>query len=327
MRILIIGGTGPTGSFMVEELLSRGHQVTIYHTGAHEVSFSSPVEHIHGDPRELGDLQRDLGGRSFDAAVNTSARIRHAIEVLRGRVERLVAISGMGVYRDLYAGMPVPIPEEAPLHAAPSGNRFYYNVVQGERAVMEAHEQGHFRATLLRYPLIYGPRAIPPFDWYWVKRVLDGRPWVLLPGEGLTLPQRGYARNLAHAVVLALESPQAAGQVYNTGDERCLTVRALAQAVAEALGHRWELVSVPFAQAPPGNPFATPCHTLLDLSKIKAELGYRDMVEAEEATRQTALWLREHPPAEGDLDPRYFQQAFHYEEEDRIVQRLRAQTS
>jgi nucleoside-diphosphate-sugar epimerase len=286
------------------------------------VEFSSPVEHIHGNPRELEDLRADLENRSFDVAVNTAGRIHHVIEVLRGRTERLVAISGMGVYRDLYAGMPVPIPEDAPLHDDPSGNRFYYNVAQGEQAVMGAHEQDYFAATVLRYPLIYGPRAIPPFDWYWVKRVLDRRPWVLLPGDGLTLPQRGHARNLAHAVVLALESPQAAGQIYNTGDERSLTVRTLAKLVSEALGHLWELVSVPFDQTPPGNPFATPCHTLLDLSKIKAELGYRDLVGAEEATCQTALWQQENPPAKKDLDPRYFQQAFDYEEEDRIVRRM-----
>ncbi len=192
---------------------------------------------------------------------------------------------------------------------------------------MEAHRQGYFAATVLRYPLIYGPRAIPPFDWYWVKRVLDRRPWVLLPGDGLTLPQRGYARNLAHAVVLALESPKATGQTYNTGDERCLTVQALAQLVAEALGHRWEMIPVTFEEAPPGNPFATPCHTLLDLSKIKTELGYRDLVEPGEATRETALWLQENPPAEADLDLRYFQQAFDYEEEDRIVHRLEPKTS
>ena len=49
MKALVIGGTGPTGPFIVNGLLARGYQVTIYHRGTHEIDFSGPVEHLHGD--------------------------------------------------------------------------------------------------------------------------------------------------------------------------------------------------------------------------------------------------------------------------------------
>ena len=38
MSTLVIGGTGPTGPFVVNGLLERGHDVTICHTGNHEVA-------------------------------------------------------------------------------------------------------------------------------------------------------------------------------------------------------------------------------------------------------------------------------------------------
>ena len=38
MRALVIGGTGPTGHFVVNGLIARGFEVSILHTGNHEVA-------------------------------------------------------------------------------------------------------------------------------------------------------------------------------------------------------------------------------------------------------------------------------------------------
>ena len=51
MQALVIGGTGPTGHFIVNGLIARGFDVTILHTGRHEVDEIPPsVEHIHTNP-------------------------------------------------------------------------------------------------------------------------------------------------------------------------------------------------------------------------------------------------------------------------------------
>ena len=51
MKALVVGGTGPTGPFIVKGLLQRGYEVSIFHRGNHEVEEIPPeVEHIHGDP-------------------------------------------------------------------------------------------------------------------------------------------------------------------------------------------------------------------------------------------------------------------------------------
>ena len=51
MRALVVGGTGPTGPFIVNGLRDRGYGVTIFHRGTHEIpEIPDEVEHIHGDP-------------------------------------------------------------------------------------------------------------------------------------------------------------------------------------------------------------------------------------------------------------------------------------
>ena len=47
---LVVGGTGPTGPFIVNGLIDRGYEVTILHSGFHEVEFKQEIEHIHNDP-------------------------------------------------------------------------------------------------------------------------------------------------------------------------------------------------------------------------------------------------------------------------------------
>ena len=51
MRALVIGGTGPTGHFIVNGLRERGYRVAILHRGRHELpEIPDDVEHIHTDP-------------------------------------------------------------------------------------------------------------------------------------------------------------------------------------------------------------------------------------------------------------------------------------
>jgi len=60
MKALITGGTGPTGPFVVEGLLKRGYEVTIFHRGTHEAELPQEVEHIHGDPHFEETIEASL---------------------------------------------------------------------------------------------------------------------------------------------------------------------------------------------------------------------------------------------------------------------------
>lgn len=323
-KALVIGGTGPTGVPIVENLLRAGFEVTIYHTGNHERSFTRPVHHVHGDPRDRDRIASDLGERQFDLTISTSGRLRYLAQHLARRTRRFVAITGLpayhrGMVRPGETGLPMPIPETDPVVEDPSEG-YGHAVAQGEKLMLQLHNQGAFEATIVRYTGVYGPYSYVPFEWYWVRRIRDGRQHILLEGDGLGLPQRGCSENLAHAVTLAATSPRAAGQVYNAGDERTLTLRALTELIAEALGHHWEVVSVPLTIGPCRNPLVQRQHTLLDLHKLRSELGYRDLVSVEEATARTVRWMAEHPYPYGGLEEANLgEHAFDYGEEDRYI--------
>jgi nucleoside-diphosphate-sugar epimerase len=327
MHALVIGGTGPTGHFIVNGLRARGFRVTIFHSGRHEVPEIPPdVAHLHGDPFAPGAIEAALGAERFDVCVATYGRLRRVAEAMVGRCARFVSIGGVPAYRGFMnpalfepAGLPVPVREDAPKVEQEAEDAKGFRIVKTEAAVFAVQPE----ATHFRYPYVYGPYQPLPREWCIVRRVLDKRPVIVLPDAGLTLHHFGYAENLAHAVLLAVDRPEAArGQVYHCADEEVLSIRQVVEIVAGALGHRFEIVSLPWELALPARPLLaqpSPTHRVLDLSKIRGELGYRDVVPAREALARTARWLVEHPPAPGGLEETVLQDPFDYAAEDRLV--------
>src|SRR5215469_17867856 len=133
------------------------------------------------------------------------------------------------------AGMPIPTAEDAPLVSIETEDPKGWRVVQTEQAVFDHHPH----ATHFRYPLLYGPYQVAPREWCIVRRILDGRP-IIMPDDGLTLNHSAYVENAAHAVLLAVDRPEKArGQIYNCGDERLLTLRQIAEVIADASTGDW----------------------------------------------------------------------------------------
>ncbi|MBR12042.1 MAG: epimerase, partial [Acidimicrobiaceae bacterium] len=66
---LVVGGTGPTGPSIVRGLEKRGMQVTVFHTGRHELDEVAHVQHLHGDPFSAEGIADTLGDRTFDVVV------------------------------------------------------------------------------------------------------------------------------------------------------------------------------------------------------------------------------------------------------------------
>ncbi len=293
LKSLVIGGTGPTGHFVVNGLLRRGHTVSILHTGRHEVAeIPAQVEHIHTDPFDGAALEAALAGRTFDLTIAAYGRLRSTCEVMRGKTERFISIGGVPAYRGysnpsvlMPHGLPVPIAEEWPKSTDRSEDEKGYRVFRSESVVFESHPT----ATHFRYPLVYGPYQLVPREWCIVRRIRDRRPYIVLADGGLTLHHCGYAENIAHAVLLAVDRPDAAaGQVYNCGDADALTLRQVVDVVADALDHRWDVISIPYELAACARPLVgqpTNTHRVFDLTKLKTELGYTDVVAATRRVR------------------------------------------
>jgi nucleoside-diphosphate-sugar epimerase len=328
-RALVVGGTGPTGPFVVGGLCQRGYSVTMVHTGRHERSeIPADVTHVHTDPFDRRLLADALGDDTFDVGIVMYGRLRDVAEVLVGRVERLVTVGGMPVL-DGYGnpgersptGMLVPTSESAPTIDPGSGpgNEKAMRMVETEQAVFAAHPS----ATHLRYPVVYGPHQLLPREWMVVRRILDGRRRMILPDGGLYLCSAVYAENAAHAVLLSVDQPEhAAGEIYHVGDETTPTLRQVVEIVASALDHRFELVDMPYELALPAHPLmmrAGAFHRYTPPTKLVEQLGYRDRVSSYEALAHTARWLRAHPLEQGGTIERSLQDPYDYAAEDALM--------
>jgi nucleoside-diphosphate-sugar epimerase len=326
-RVLVIGGTGPTGIPIVQGLVDRGWDVTILHRGTHErAETPSVVAHLHHDPYDADDLRRALEGRTYDVIIAMYGRLRRIAELTVGKTGRFVSVGGVPAIRGwmnpfLFEpnGLPVPAAEHHPTVREPAEDEKGYRVAQTEEAVFRHHPA----AAHFRYPYVYGPHQVVPREWSIVRRILDGRSRIVVADDGLTLHHHGYTENLAHAVLLGVEQPDAAaGKVFNAADEEVLSVRQVVELCASALEHDLEIVSMPWDLATPARPLLAqplPTHRVLDLTRLKAVLGYRDVLPARDAIARTARWLAAHPIAPGAQEEKVLTDPFDYAAEDQLM--------
>lgn len=333
MKALVIGGTGPSGPYIVNGLLARRHDVTILHGGQHEVEFAQPVEHIHTDPHFAETLAPALEGRSFDIVIATYGRMRIIADLLKGKTGRFIGAGGAGIYARFDdprwgpLGPPTMVAEDGPRCDDPSGPKFNYLMWVTEETVMRAHREGHYIATYVRYPSIYGAHAPANPDWSIVRRILDGRRRLIVPANGV-LKRRGSARNVAHALLLAVDKPaESGGQIYNVRDEHQYTQRQYVDFIAHHLKHDCEIVEVPptLAQKVYKGSASRPRWMVeYDIGKIRSELGYRDLITPAQALADAVDWLVANRPEPGGEIERQLGDPFAYAAEDAMLEAYKA---
>ncbi len=329
MKALVIGGTGPSGPYIVNGLLARGLEVSILHGGQHEVEFMQPVEHIHTDPHFAETLTPALAGRTFDIVLATYGRMRIIAELLKGRTGRFIGAGGSSVYAQRNdprwgpLGQPLQVPEDSPRCDDPAGPKFNHLMWVTEETVMKAHREGHYNATYFRYPLLYGPHAPANPEWGIVRRILDGRRQLVIAANGVQ-KRRGYAQNVAHALLLAVDQPVASsGQFYNIRDEQQYTQRQYVDFIARHLRHEWHVVEVPPALAQRvykgGTASLRDGVIEFDISKIKTQLGYTGVATPAQALTASVDWLVANRPQRGDEIERQLGDPFAYAAEDQLI--------
>jgi dTDP-D-glucose 4,6-dehydratase len=138
---------------------------------------------------------------------------------------------------------------------------------------------------------------------------------------GMTIYSHIYSENAAHALLLAVDRPDvAAGKAYNCADDQQVDQRQLIELGARALGVEMELISIPQVEkAQRALIQPVPYHFLGDVSAIRADLGYRDIVPAPEAIARTVLWYRDNPLEYGGEYEQRRKDVFDYEAEDKLL--------
>jgi nucleoside-diphosphate-sugar epimerase len=337
LRVLLIGGNGFIGKYLVSELERGGHDVSVFHRprthatpGAHE---------IFGDRRRLTESAGRLRALRFDVVVDlilsSGRQAADLMTVFKGATGRVVALSSCDVYRAcgvLHGSEPgglepLPLTESSPLRSTlqtyPAATIQMLQKVFGwldeeyDKIPVEREILGHpdLPATVLRLPMVYGPGDPLHRFSALVKRMDDGRPAILFEEKvGAWRSPRGYVANVAAAIALAATSDRAAGKIYNVAEPETFSELEWALQVAAAAGWDGNFLTLPAERTPahlrmPGN---TDQHWVVDSTRIRQELGYRERVARPDAIRSSVEWERARP---APADPR----AFDYAAEDAAI--------
>jgi nucleoside-diphosphate-sugar epimerase len=324
VRILIIGGSGFIGPSVAGQLATDGHQVAVFHRGNSQVELAEGVERILGDRNRLAEHRSAFEQFAPEVVVDvilSSGKQAHALmEIFHGITQRVVALSSMDVYRAcgvLHGLEPgplerLPLKEDSPLRTKlqtypPQQIKMLRNIFgwldeDYDKIPVEREVLGHssLPATVLRLPMVYGPRdplnRLLPI----VKRIDDGRRAIpLSAGIAQWRGPRAYVENVAAAIALAATSERGGGRIYNVAEPDPFTELEWAQKVASVAKWDGEFVVVPDERAPahlrlPGNPAQ---HWVPDTTRIRQELGYREPIGYEVAIRRTIEWIRANPLA------------------------------
>lgn len=303
MRVVVLGGTSLTGPFVVRRLYELGHEITVFHRGTHATDFPPGIRELCGDfaylPDALRHVEPDLAIHMW--AMDESAA-RRFLDFFRGSAGRVIVISSGDVYRAygrlqrLEPGPPDPLPlaENAPLRETlyPYRNTVkddspewvrQYDKILVERAFLD---QSDIPSTVIRYPAVYGPNDKYHRFREWLKQMVQGDVVEMQDTYASWRWTHGYVEDVAESVVLAAMNPSAAGKVYNVGEENPPTMQKRAEELARVAGWNGRVVLSPKQEMP--QDFSH--HLVVDTTKIRRELGYREIVGREEGLARTIAW-------------------------------------
>jgi nucleoside-diphosphate-sugar epimerase len=330
MRVLIIGGTGFIGPHVVRNLVSGGHEVTIFHRGEHEPELPSTVRHVHSTsatfpvlnfPLELITWKPDVVLHMVAMGEQDAAAV---VQAFKGVAGRLVVASSGDVYRaygvlmgsETEASPLGLLHEDSPLRKhfypyrkiAKDSNDWVYHddKILAERVVMSNPE---LPGTILRLPAVYGPGDSNHRFFSHLKRIDDHRPAILLDEKQARWRwSHGFVENVATAIALAVADGRASWRIYNVGEESVPTTGERVRLLAKSAGWPCEIVTLPRGSLPSHlrDAYHYSQDLAYDTSRIRNELGYSEAVSLDEGLTRTIAWLREHPPR---IDPAQYDYA------------------
>jgi len=311
----VLGGTGFVGPFIVRQLVERGDDVTLFHRGRREPSFTSGARHVHGEFERLPEHLADLG--EPDVVIDVSpglGKAGHGVLHFERVAKRGIVLTSMDVYRAMSVlwrvegagpAQRMPVTEEAEVRrqASPDlGSELDFDNLAVEEAV--AARRHEFQVTVLRCPVVYGPldtqRRLRPY----IRRMVDGRPAIVLDARLARLRiSRGYVENVAAAVVAAVSDDRAAGRTYNVGEADALSEAEWVRAIGANLGWEGEVVAAEPHALPAELQVPLPTQDLIgDTSRIRKELGYAEVVPPAEGLWRAIEWERTEQAAEPSPD-------------------------
>jgi nucleoside-diphosphate-sugar epimerase len=246
MRVFVTGGAGFIGSELVRQLVAAGHEVTGLardpeQTRVLEALGASAIVGDVRDPAVLRGGVKDADGVAHLALPRAGGKdLEYASEVSkRGTQVMLNACRGASLRSFVFAsgalGMYRHAPGEWIDETAPEGPTApsMHERWMLDNVVRAAHREWGLPATILRPPIVYGPRGA--FQEFFLDLMRRGI--FRVPGDGSYFVDFVSVEDCAAAYRLALERAPA-GETFLVVDDEPVTMRAFADFLAAEMGRR-----------------------------------------------------------------------------------------
>lgn len=304
MKVLVTGGTGFIGSFVVEELLKNGHEVAIIANGrqlpAYLENCSNKITYFQADFGETDALEKALpgcdavihlawstvpkqtmGATAYEFSSNINSSINLIEKCIDYKITKFIFISSGGtVY-----GIPehIPITE---LHSVNPISNYGLGKLTVEKLIHLYHYSHDINYTILRVSNAYGERQ----NLYknqgvigvWLKSILQNKK-IEIWGDGSVTRDYVYVKDVAAAVVNALRLVDGAS-AYNIGGGKGYSLNDIVEEMRDCIDTDFEVIYKPSRN------FDVPIN-VLDISKAKEKIGYHPTIDLSEGILQTWKWI------------------------------------
>jgi nucleoside-diphosphate-sugar epimerase len=257
-RVVVIGGSGHVGTYLLPALVARGHEVVNVSRGkaapyrdhaalkaVEQVTIDRRAEEAQGKfGKRIADLNADI---VVDMITFELEGAQQLVEALRGEVEHYLFCSSIWVYGHATT---VPSVETDPMNAI---DTYGINKAKIECWLMKQARRDGFPATAFRPGHIVGegwvpinPQANPNPEVF--SRIARGEE-LALPNLGLEMVHHVHASDVAQWIICAIEHRAASiGEAFNNVSSHALTLRGYAEAMFRWFGHEPKLTFAPFEE-------------------------------------------------------------------------------
>ena len=303
-RVLVTGGGGFFGSFVVDALRARGAaNVFVPRRAEYDLVDRGACRRVLADARPdivfhlaavvggIGANRDNPGGMLFD---NAMMGLQLLEECRLANVAKTVIAGTICAYPKFAA---IPFREDDMWSGYPEETNAPYGVAKKLLLVQsQAYRDQYGVNSIVLFPVnMYGPRdnfdlrtshVIPAMIRKCVTARDEGKREVVLWGDGSPTREFIYVEDAAEAFLLAAERYDDSAPV-NIGSGTEISIRDLAQTVAQATGYTGELVWD--TSQPNGQP-----RRQLDVTRARERFGFTAKTTFADGLAKTVAWYLEH---------------------------------
>ena len=310
MRIVVIGGTGHVGTFMVPRLVESGHEVLCVSRGERKPyrphGAWSQVKLVKIDRwaeeraglfgQHILDMEPDV---VIDMICYTPESARNLVEALRGKVQHYLSCGTIWVH-----GPSVQVPTTENQPRTPFGKGIEKAAI--ETYLLDQSRRHGFPATVVHPGHIVGPGWTPPNPaGHFAPDVFAS----LSRGDELALPNFGletihpvHADDVAQVFVRALDNwSSSVGESFHAVSPAALSLRGYAESVAAWFGQEahlrflpWEDWKATVSEEEAAQTWDHVAHSPnCSIAKARRLLGYEPRYTSLQALREAVTWLIE----------------------------------